>query len=227
MYPRFDPVASLRIRTVEATLGAGLVRIPALSAADWLPVLMGRSLRKVIDLLEDFDLIEGLLEEQFTVVELEECLAALVEAAAGRSAKAAFAIVGGAGERWDLIGADLARAGVRFTEISLGAALDAIYGSLIRHMDEKRVVEFNRLLMVDSGGGGLSHPRRGPGGVRRQRASATQSGGLLPKTQLLPRSDPPGGPSVQPSVLLQPPAGSDHPEGMPSVLAASESPPGV
>jgi hypothetical protein len=223
VHPRFDPVASLRVWAVEVTLSGRLLRVPALSAADWLPVVMTANPMAVVDLLEDFDLAEALVDDGITLEELQRALTEIVESAAGRSSTATFVLAGAAAERWDVVGADLARAGVRFGDISLGAALDAIYGSLIRHMDEKGAAELNRLL-TSGAGGGLSHPRRGPGGVRRQPATATQSGAIPPKTQLLPRTDLPDGLSVQPSEQLQLPDGSDPPEVLPSVPVASESP---
>lgn len=219
MHPRFDAAASLRIWAVEVTVGGRLLRVPALPAADWLPVVMTANPLAVVELLEDFDLAEALVDDGLTVDELRDALTEIVEAAGGRSSTAVFVIAGAASERWDVVGADLARAGVRFGEIPLGAALDAIYGSLIRHMDEKGVAEFNRLLLAPAD---LSHPGRMP-----SPASGGQSVRERPKTQLLPRPDPQGGQSGQPSGPPASRVGSGRGGVRPSVPGASESLPGV
>lgn len=214
MPPRFDPAASLRIWAVEVTVGGRLLRVPPLPAADWLPSVMTTDPLSVVDLLEDFDLAGALLEGDLTISALREGLIEIVEAAAGRSAVAAFAIAGAAADRWDVIGADVARAGVRFGEISLGAALDALYGSIARHMDEKGVAEFNRILESPTLDSAAASPgRRPPRGAQPLPASAEQYVRERPKTQRLPRPDRPGAPTAPPTGQSAPPADSGRPVG--------------
>lgn len=144
--PKFDPVASLRIWAVETDVGGQTLRIPPLSAADWLPPLMRLDVLALLELVEGVDISELLIEDGISLEDVREALDRLVEAAAGRTMWAALALAYIAHEQWAMVGSDLARAGVRFEEISLGAALDAIYGSLIRSMDEKGIKSLNAAL---------------------------------------------------------------------------------
>lgn len=191
--PTFEPEASLRVWAVEVVLAERTLVIPALPAADWLPVLMTLDPMAVFDLVEGFDLVAEILAG-VTLAELSGAAEEILEAATGRSARAALTIAGAAGGRWEVIGADLARVGVDFTRISIGAALDAIYGSIARHMDEKGIAQFN--LMLDAAGSGSSLANAEPFGRER------------PKTVLLPRPDPPAGPSGPPTPQRLRPDGS-------------------
>lgn len=201
--PRFDSSASLRIWAIETTVGGRLLRVPPLPSADWLPAVMRMDPFAVFDLVEDFDLGEMLTDVGLSVEELRDAAVEIVEAASGRSSIAAFAIAGAAAERWDVIGADLARAGVRFDVISLGAALDAIYGSLCRSMkDEKSLAEFNRILETPTAGDVVRQSRR-PRGAKPLPASALPFVRERPKTQLLPKPDPLPGQNARPNGRLR------------------------
>lgn len=200
MHPQFDAAASLRLWAVEATVGGQLLRVPPLPASDWLPVLMAGDVMAVVGLLEDFDLAGALTDELFTVVELRDALVEVVEAVCGRSVVATFAIAGIAGDRWDVIGADLSRVGVRFDEISIGAALDAIYGSVCRALDEKGLAEFNRILQSPSGE--VARPVRQPRGAKPLPASAEQYVRVRPKTVPHRPQDRPDVSSGQPTQQL-------------------------
>lgn len=144
--PTFDPVASLRMWAVEVELGSHTLRIPPLPAADWLPAMMRLDVLSLLDLVEDVDMYELLVEDAVTLEAVGEAMEQLLEAAAGRPSWTALALAYIAARHWPVVGGDLARSGVRFTEIPLGAALDAIYGSLIRSMDEKSLKSFNAAL---------------------------------------------------------------------------------
>jgi hypothetical protein len=194
MHPTFDPAASLRIWAVETTVGGWLLRIPPLPAADWLPALMSGNTLRLRDLLEDFDLAEAILEEAFTIAELTEGLQFLAESAAGRTIKTAVAIASVAANRWDVIGADAARAGVRFDQIPIAAALDFLYGSVMRHMDEKGQTNFNLILAE------VVEPRKGIArNVEPLPASVSQSLMTRPKTVLRRPPDHQDAPSGQPT----------------------------
>lgn len=203
MYPTFDAAASLRVWAVETTLAGRLLRIPPLPAADWLPALMAGNTLRLRELLEDCDLSTALMDEDFTLAELDTALQFLAESAAGRSIKTTVIIASSAAARWDVIGADLARAGMRFDEISLGAALDAIYGSLLRHMDESGQKEFNRLLMdvVES-----RPARRLAQRAEPLPASVLRSLEKRPKTVLRRPPDHQGVQNAQPTPLPERPA---------------------
>lgn len=227
MYPRFDPVASLRIWAVEATLGGRLLRIPPLPAADWLPVIMAGNVMQAKDLLEDFRLAECLLAGEFTVAQLRDVLTELIEEATGRTVVAAFAIAGAAAGRWDAIGADVARVGVRFDQISIAAGLDALYASVLRHMDEKTQAQFIRLLVDQKPRGSTV---RVPRDAQPLPASAMQYVQTRPKTQLRRPQDPPTDPSEQPRPRLPVRTGSARPSRIGLRMPAGggdESPPGA
>lgn len=181
MHPRFDPAASLRVWAVEVTVAGRLLRVPLLPAADWLPALMTGDPMAVLGLVEDFDVAEALVDGGLTVVEIRDALTEIVESATGRSAVATFALAGVAGERWDVIGADLSRVGVRFDQISIGAALDAIYGSVCRALDEKGLAEFNRI---------LQSPSEQSTSVRQPRGAKPLPASALPYVQTRPKTVP-------------------------------------
>lgn len=196
--PRFDPEASLRIWAVETTLGEYVLKVPAVPAADWLPVLMSANPVMLLEMVEDFDLTDAILDGGVSAADVHKALLDLIEAAAGRKVRVAFGIAMAASERWDVLGADLARAGVRFDEISLGAALDAIYGSIMRHMpDEKAIASFNRVL-DSSDGVDESVRRRIPKDAKPLPASALQYAKTRPKTVLRRPSSLPDGQSGEP-----------------------------
>lgn len=206
MHPQFDAVASLRVWAVDAVLGGRVLRVPALPASDWLPVLMTGDLMSVVGLLEDFDLAGGLTDDLFTVAELRDVLVEIVEAACGRPVAAALGIAGAAGQRWDVIGADLARVGVRFDQISIGAGLDAIYGSVCRALDEKGLAEFNRVIQLPLGEG--PRPVRQPRGAKPLPASALPYVQTRPKTRPRKPEDRQGDANAQPTPLPETPADS-------------------
>lgn len=195
MYPAFDPAASLRIWAVETEVGGRTLRIPPLPAAEWLPAVFAGDPWALRDLVEEFEFADLLLDGQATVSTIREALVFLLESASGRTVIATYGIAGAAAGRWDVIGSDLARAGMRFDLVPLGYVLDAMYASLMRHMDEKAQAAFTRLLVT-----GPETPRaRGP---RRQKplpANALQYVQTRPKTQLLPRPGREGDPSEQPT----------------------------
>jgi hypothetical protein len=193
--PTFDPVASLRMWAVEVEVGGITLRIPPLPASDWLPFLMSADILGTLDLAEDVD-IEGMLIDGVVSIDvLREALERLVESAAGRSSWVAMVIAHTASAHWHVVGADLARAGMRFIEIPLGAALDAMYGSLIRAMDEKGIKQFNDSL--DRGpvtSAGPAVPRALA--ERPLPASAAQYVRVRPRTRLRrPQGRQPGPPA--------------------------------
>jgi len=119
--PKFDAAASLGLWAIEVTIGEQVARVPPLPASDWLPVLMTGDARNALDLVEgDFDLTSALLHEGATVEDVVEQVTILVEAVAGRALVTALTIAEFARDRWDLIGPDMARIGLRFDQVPLG-----------------------------------------------------------------------------------------------------------
>lgn len=198
MHPSFDPSASLRIWAVEAVVGGRLLRIPPLSAAHWLPPVMTGNLFAIRELMPGLHLAD-LLEEGAKLDEVTEAFTQLLEAASGRSQHATFLLACSAHERWDVVGPDLIRAGVRFTDISLGAALDAIYGTLLRSMDEKTQPGFIQSLLEPVEPTPIQPPR----GAKPLPASALQYVQKRPKTVLRRPPDHEGVQNVLPTTRPQ------------------------
>lgn len=189
---------------VEVEVGGVTLRIPPLPASDWLPFLMSADILGTLDLVEDVDIEGMLLDGAVSIGALREALEQLVESAAGRSPWVAMVIAHTASAHWHVVGADLARVGMRFTEISLGTALDAMYGSLMRAMDEKGIKQFNDSL--DRGpvtSAGPAVPRALA--ARPLPASAEQYVRVRPKTRLRRPQDrqpvPPASPMPTPPPL--------------------------
>lgn len=141
-----DPLASMRMWAVEIEVGSHLVRIPPVSAADWMPCLMRMDVMGILDLAEGVDVDEALIDGEISADEVRDAAVKLLESASGRSAWTTMALVALATRYWGTIGADLMRAMVRFDQIPLGAALDAIYGSLSKGLDDKALKRLNNTL---------------------------------------------------------------------------------
>jgi hypothetical protein len=143
--PDIDPIASFRSWSIEVAVGPYAVKVPPLPASEWLPLLMSADLLGTLELDAGFDLTDAL----FSGVNADDARAAAVEvvvAASGRSAWSAVALAMIAKTYWASVGADLARRGIRWDQVSLGLALDAIYGSLAAQMDEKGLTRLNATL---------------------------------------------------------------------------------
>lgn len=229
MFPSFDASASVRIWAVEATLGGRQLRVPPLPASEWLPLFFEGKVLGIRELLEDFDLREALREEAFTFAEFKEKMEFMAEVAAGRPWLSAYAIAGAAANRWDVIGSDLARAGVRFDQIPLGGALDAMYASLLRHMDEAAQQQFIRLVKD----GAPPKPKsRAPKNAKPLPSTSLQYVQTRPKTQLRRPQDRPDAPTEPPRPPLRPRAGSAPRSGVsgspsPTPAAGSGDVPGA
>lgn len=209
--PSFDAVASLRIWAVEGRLGAQVLRIPPLPAADWLPILMRADVLGLLELVEDAEIADMLLDGTVGVPELKTALESMLEQGTGRSTWSALLIAGVAAQNWHVVGGDLARRGVRFEEIPIGAALDAFYGSLASAMDEKELVKFNSAL--DRGAPATTSsapPQRGPA-PRPVPASAERYVRERPRTRQRRPQDRVASQSAAPTPPPGPPADSDPP----------------
>ena len=219
-----DPIASMRIWAVEIEAGDRLVRIPPLPAADWMPCLMRMDIMGVLDLAEGSDLDDALIEGTVTAEQARDAAVKLLESAAGRACWTSMALIALATRYWATIGADLMRASVKFDQISLGAALDAIYGSLTKGIDEKALKRLNLTLerapiefQLALGQVPQATPSARP--VKPLPAIAEQYVRVRPKTVLRRPQDRPSGPNALPTG--QPGALADSGQG-----AMSASPPG-
>ena len=192
--PKFDPIASLGIWAVEVELAGRILRIPPLPAGEWLPYLLRLDLMGLRRLTEDIGLRRMLLDGTVTYAELEEALTLLLEAAAGRSMWCTLALASVAADHWHVVGGTLARRGVRLETLPLGAALDAIYGTLTANMDEKSLAQFHAVL--DRSGPEATAPPRRTAPVP---ASAERYVRERPRTVQRKPQDRPGAPSASPT----------------------------
>lgn len=210
--PRFDPVASLRCWAVEVDFAGGVLRIPPLPASEWLICLTGLNVLSLLDLVEDRDDADWLLSSgvAWELPDLERALGELLVAAAGRSVDATLVLASVAREHWHLVGADLARMGVRFDQVPLGAALDAIYASMCRMLDEKSLPRFNELLERPLGAPDIMlDPRVRARAAKPLPATAEQYVRVRPRTRLRRPQDRLDAPSVGPTAPPAPPGDSD------------------
>lgn len=225
--PAFELEASLRIWAVDAVIAGVAVRVPPLPAADWLPVLASGDVTGVLR-LAGVNLRRQLIAGELTTSELIGALNAVIEQAAGRSSWAAMMLAGSAAAHWHVVGADLARVGVRFDVIPIGAALDAIYGSLCRAMDEKGIARLNASLDRPQGAQ-AEKGQQVPAHLIKQAellpATAEQYVRVRPKTRLRRPEPLPDGQTAQPTPRRRPRAGSGRPAATGSRPAAGGSRP--
>lgn len=199
-----DPAASLRIWAVEVELGGRVFEIPALPAADWLPILMEVDPIKVLDLLRSSpddpdDLDNLLLSGRITADELGQALSDTIEEVAGRSLHAALVLAVAARTSWAIVNGDLTRRGFRWDRVSLGAALDAIYLTMSERLDAKGLERFNKLIDTPMVAGRPDRAHMvaefeamaGPKPEGGARSTGTPSGSARSRTRQQPRQLPP------------------------------------
>lgn len=215
----------MRIWAVEINVGPHLARIPPTPAADWMPCLMRMDIMGVLDLIEGVDLDDALVDGEITSQEMRDAAVKLLESAAGRPVWTTMALVSLATRYWGTVGADLMRLSVKFDQISLGAALDAIYGTLTKGLDDKARARLDSTLeraplqfQLAMGQEPVIDARPVPA-ARPLPATAEQYVRVRPKTVLRRPQDRPRAPIVPPIEQLAIPAGS-------GLLASSSAPQG-
>lgn len=193
-----DPAASLRIWAIEFELGGRTFEVPALPAADWLLMLMnGDPPLGVLDMGDLSAVDEMILGEEVTFEEVNKALTLVIEQATGRSFHASLMLAQVAKMQWPIIGGDLVRRGMRFDQVSIGAALDAIYVTILERLKPEAAEKFQALLDSEVSPGGKIRPNRAKAmadfedmaGPKPPPVKATSglSGGGRPRTQLRPR----------------------------------------
>lgn len=145
-----DPVQSLQPWPVELSITGREFVIPALSAADWLTVLMVENL-ELADifpgLLEDPEAVEDLIMSgSLGIDEMEEVVLSIVEVASARRWWITLRLVEMARNSWDVVGAELLLRGVDATRVSLAGWLDMMLLVSLRSMDPKDVQMFTNKL---------------------------------------------------------------------------------
>lgn len=194
-----DPAASLRIWAVEFDLGGRTFEVPALPAADWLPLLLEGDPLAVLDLGDLGEIDEMILGEEITSEELGQAMTLVIEQATGRSFHAALVLAQVARLQWPVIGGDLARRGMCWDLVSIAAALDAIHVTILAFLKPEAAEKFQALLDNEVSPEGKVKPNRAKALADFEamagpkpppvKATAARSGGGRPKTQ--PRRRPP------------------------------------
>ena len=192
-----DPAASLRIWAIEFELGGRTFEVPALPAADWLSMLMNGDPLDILDMGDLSAVDEMILGGEVTSEEVGEALTMVIEQATGRSFHASLILAQVAKMQWPVIGGDLARRGMRFDQVSIGAALDAIYVTIMGLLKPEAAEKFQALLDSEVSPGGKIRPNRAKAMADFEdmagpkpppvKATAGLSGGGRPRTQLRPR----------------------------------------
>lgn len=220
-----DPLASMRCWAIELELGGRTFDVPALSAADWWPVLSSGDLGSILDFVvslpdDPFNLDEMLLAGSLPSGELTEVLTDAIEATAGRSLHAAFVLATVANGQWAGINGALAARGFRWDQQPLGAALDAIYAEVVGRLDKDGLTKF--LALLDDESVTTGRKRRvskravqefesfaGPRPTSGVRSTGAPSDSEPPRIRTRPRPRRPGGRSHAPKLPPAPPAESD------------------
>lgn len=145
-----DPSASMRVWAVEIELGGRTFDVPALPAADWFPVLAEGDPMRVLDMIESSsdgpDLDDMILNGQVTGEEIIESLIEAIEEVAGRPFHTAVILAAFSSAQWANIGGELARRGFRWDVMSIGAALDALYLTIVERVKSDQLPRFHALL---------------------------------------------------------------------------------
>jgi len=213
-----DPLASMRCWAITLELGGQEFEIPALPAVDWWPVLVSVQPRRVLDLLtSSADLDELILDGKLTAAEIGQACTDAIEEATGRSLHVSLVLALAADGQWENIGAALALKGFRWDVMPIGAALDAIYATIVGGLGDEARGKFLALLenealtqpgkkrtpseRVLTEFEAMAGPRPAPsvpGQGSPQQSSAEPSGSEPPRTRSQPRPHLRGGPSGAP-----------------------------
>lgn len=150
-----DPLASMRCWAIEIELGGRTYEVPALPAVEWWPVLVSADLGQILDFVtsspdDPLNLDDLLLTGEVSKDELAEALTDALEEAAGRSFHVAFVLATVAASQWPTVNGALVRAGFRWDEQPLGAALDGIYAVVTERLEKDNLDKFLAILANES-----------------------------------------------------------------------------
>lgn len=135
------PIWSLQPWPVEIEAGGHQVTIPALTAADWLAILMVGGDLYVEDVVpgllgdEDQAVVEEALDEGILGVdELHELSLDVIGTVSGRPWWVSLRLIETARSNWDVIGPDLALHGIEASRVSLSSWLDVATVRILANM---------------------------------------------------------------------------------------------
>lgn len=130
-------------------LGGREYEIEPCSAAQWLAVLLPNplDLSEILPgMLSDAgeeELEEALMAGQVSEADMREACLEVISMASGRNWWWALNLVQSAATIWLQVYGQLISHGVRFDQLPLGAALDAMYASIAARMDKDQLRSFN------------------------------------------------------------------------------------
>lgn len=203
----------MRCWEIELELGGRTYTVPALSAVDWWPILVNLDLMGVLEQIEgEDDLDDRLLSGEVTLAELHEATRDTIEAAAGRSLHAAYVLAVTAEQGWSRINGEMTARGFRWEDAPLGAALDAIYATVLGMFQKQEELDgWLRVLNDES----LTAPGKkrtaseqaksefesmaGPRPTGGVRSTGGPSGSARPRTRTRPRPPRQAAPSGAPT----------------------------
>lgn len=133
-----DPIWSLRIWPVTVNVAGQDLEVPAMSAADWLTVLMqpDLTLDDLLDLIPGVDQVVA--EADLGADEWTEVCLDMITTVSARSWWITMRLIGVAASSWDSLGAAMLRR-VDAEKVSLAAWLTVLTATLIDLMDPKDV----------------------------------------------------------------------------------------
>lgn len=143
-----DALAALKIWTLDVDLAGETFTVPPRPASDWFVAILDvETPLPIIPGLMDGDaeerITDMILSGQVGTDEIVTRCRELLTAAAGRPWWEADRLIRSSAESWQIIGGELTRLGVDLGEVSLAAALNAIYVVCVRTMDEKERNKFD------------------------------------------------------------------------------------
>jgi hypothetical protein len=129
-----DPLASLDFDDVYVTIGGQEYRVPGRPAADWLRTILADEYNLILpawlEKEESALLMSRLMDDEFTVKELDDAVFDVITVAAGRPWWWALQLIMYASSdvhHWSRINGRLVLAGLRLDRISFAAWVDAVY----------------------------------------------------------------------------------------------------
>jgi hypothetical protein len=142
-----DPIASLQPYPVVVTVAGQDFEIPALTAAEWLAILMEEPLDPeeifpgLVEGADDF-VDDALLNGSLTLEELYSLPLDIITVASGRKWYITLRLISVAKGHWDLLGAEFVIRHIDATALSLAAWLDALLLTILRNMEPKNITMF-------------------------------------------------------------------------------------
>lgn len=164
-----DPLAALGIDASTVLLAEHTFRVEGHSAADWIAVILGGTAHQVLpnwiegsheQWLFSEMFLDGVISDQDT----NDVIMELMGVAAGRPGWWAVNLISMAAsdnDVWATLHGRLMLGGVRATEISLGAWIDALYSCCVDHMDAEGRMKFDTQLGMPPAGTPLDEESEG------------------------------------------------------------------